>query len=218
LLKPDDPRLSSTGVTRYRWSRLKGHFSKPSILQPRDPPKLGPFPQVLLLLANFIHQLLIMAHLFGPVNFIYRFRLRYIPENSGNFPANYHPEACEGLLHPGHVSASSPLRLRSSSSLQEGPPGFFAPDSQARTVAALVLITEASTVWLMLRRLRNSFTFSPVYLGTWLARHKASYSRIRRASIIPAFCIPCAVSHISSIILLCPLTAYLLKFFFAYGI
>ena len=41
-------------------------------------------------------------------------------------------------------SASNPFLSKISSSLHEGPPGFFVPASQARTVAALVLMMMAN--------------------------------------------------------------------------
>ena len=67
-------------------------------------------------------------------------------------------------------SASSPFLSSISINLQEGPPGFFVPASQARTVAALVLIMMAKAAWLTFRRERRALTLSALNLGTWLAR------------------------------------------------
>ena len=48
-------------------------------------------------------------------------------------------------MRKNHSKASRPFLSKISSSLQEGPPGFFVPASHVRTVAALVLMMMAST-------------------------------------------------------------------------
>ena len=64
---------------------------------------------------------------------------------------------------------------------------------------AFTALMMASAAWLTFRRERRAFTLSAVNLGTWLARYRASNSRIRRSSIRPPACRPCTVSCISSI-------------------
>ena len=52
---------------------------------------------------------------------------------------------CECVfINNDYNNASNPFLSRISNSLHEGPPGFFVPASQARTVAALVLMMMAN--------------------------------------------------------------------------
>ena len=97
-------------------------------------------------------------------------------------------------------NASNPFLSSISSNLHEGPPGFFVPASQARTVAVLVLMMMANAAWLTFRRERRAFTLSALNWGTCLSLERAPNSRIRRSSIIPPVRKPCTALCVSSII------------------